>query len=122
MALTAQLRRAVIITHDCDLDNDQKKHVTVALFRALDHLITYESKDVIRNNGNDAFFYLPEHSDKIPEGYADMRRLTTTTHSFLLNRLASLSDESVLHLRAVLLRFFTRREFPQDHEEVIASA
>lgn len=108
VALKMILARGVIITHDCDIDNDDRKHITVALHRRFNASQDEQSKQTIRNNEKGAFFHTPSNG-VISEGYADLRRLTTMTQTFVSHRVASMSDESVEQLRFVLIRFFTRR-------------
>ncbi|HKB37224.1 MAG TPA: hypothetical protein VKD72_12280 [Gemmataceae bacterium] len=106
-----QVARAVVLSYDCDLDNDPD-HCLVALVRSFVGL-SDGNREVIRGNRNFSFFYLPaEAALGLDESYVDFRRLTAI-HPQTLSlaaRRASLGQEAVDALRAQLVRFFTRRE------------
>jgi hypothetical protein len=111
-----QVSRAILLTYDCEIDHDED-HRMVALVRPLTGLPA-PSQDVIRNNQNFIFFYLPGHAD-FGEGYVDFRRVTCLTPSFLddATRIASLSSDALMALQRQLLLYLTRRELSPEQAD-----
>jgi len=105
----ALLAFAVMLTHDCDLDNDPKNRV-IALVRKLDSGIPETDKANIRRNGNANYFYLPEYGDVLPESYVDFRRISSLPRGYASNlrRVASLRPSEKEQLQLQLFFFFTR--------------
>ena len=105
---TLSATRAILLTHDCEVDNDAR-YRTVAPLRLLEQLPA-PSQERVRKNRDYRFFHIPQHNGE-PEAYVDFRRLTTLAPALIpeQKRLASISDESKKALSLALLLFFTRR-------------
>ncbi len=109
--IRCQIGRAVLLSYDCDIEHE-KKHLLVALVRSFT-AVPEPDRQIIRNNENSNFFYLPEEPRfGIPESYVDLRRITCVHPGVLATcrRLASLTPQSVAALQAQLFLFITRRE------------
>jgi hypothetical protein len=111
VAAFSQIARAIIISHDCEIDKD-KKHAIVALIRSFDESQPETSKQVIRSNKKLSFFHLPALENVLPESYVDFRRITSLEPTYLepTKRIASLSDAAVSLLQLLFFRYLTRLE------------
>lgn len=110
VAVTCISTFSIVLSHGCEIDQD-RKHRMVALVRPLSSNIDPEHQDIIRQNRNYQFFYLPEWN-KLPESYVDLRRVSCLGPSYVDsgNRLASLSASAVERLYVQWIRFVTRRD------------
>jgi hypothetical protein len=111
--VSCQVARALVLTYDCDLDNDPD-HCLVALVRSFAGL-SEANRELIRGNRNFSYYHLPaDEAAGLEEAYADFRRISTLHPEALTlaTRRASLSEGAVESLRTQLIRFFTRREIP----------
>lgn len=106
-----QVSLGIILTHDCDIDQDPK-HRLVALIRPLDPRQPAQDQQVIRENRNFNFFYLPPYRDKMQESYVDFRRITCLAPEFLdkKRRVTSLTKFAIDQLHLRLFQFLTRRD------------
>jgi hypothetical protein len=102
--------RGILLTYGCEIDTD-KKHSTIALIRPL-MALPAESQEIIRQNRNFAFFYLPALDGRLPESYVDLRRLSTVHPQWTdtVTRLTSLTEEARRALLLQFFRFFVRVE------------
>jgi len=108
---TCHVTRAMLLTHDCEIDKD-KKHRTVALIRPLPEDLPAQDRATIRQNQRHAFFYLPVGGEGLPESYVDFRRVCTVSPQWVdsANRLASLTAEARRAMLLQIFRFLTRVE------------
>lgn len=105
---TLSATRAILLTHDCEVDNDVRYRL-VAPLRVLGQLPA-ATQEGVRENRDYRFFHIPPNGGE-PEAYVDFRRLTTVAPALIpeQKRLASISDEAKKALCLALLLFFTRR-------------
>ncbi len=106
---------AIILTHDCALDNDpDKSTVLLGLVRPLKGL-DGKIASTFRSNTRSRALYLPA-SEYLEEGesYLDLRRITTIQKGLLaeLVIVASMNENGRLMLREQLVRFFTHKVLP----------
>lgn len=109
--ISCNLGRAIVITHDCDIDHERRYRL-VAAIRPMDKL-DEKAKTGIVNNANGNYFYLPADVERgIDEGYVDFRRITSITKTLLeqASRKASLAKESLRALQMCFFRFVTKRD------------
>ena len=106
---------AILLSYDCEIDKPNTKTLTVALVRPLDPSIPADGQQIIRQNQNSAYFYLPAGRG-FGERYVDFRRLATLSVEIVSSakRLASLSDEAWKALQFQLIRYLTRFELNTD--------
>ncbi len=111
VSATCHVTRAMLLTHDCEIDKDQK-HRTVVLIRPLPPSMPAQERGTIQQNRRFAFFYLPAGGEQLPESYVDFRRMCTVSPRWVdtANRLASLTPEARQALLLQLFRFLTRVE------------
>jgi hypothetical protein len=105
------LARAMLLTHDCEVDKD-KKHRTVALIRLLQTNMPAGDSATIRANRRFPFFHLPAGGDQLPESYVDFRRICTVSPQWVdsATRLASLTAAARQAMLLQLFRFLARVE------------
>lgn len=108
---TCHVSRAMLLTHDCEIDKD-KKHRTVVLIRPLPANMPAQDRATIQQNRRFPFFYLPEAGDQLPESYVDFRRMCTVSPQWVdsAKRLASLTAVAQQALLLQLFRFLARVE------------
>jgi hypothetical protein len=104
VATTCHVTRALLLTYDCEIDND-KKHRLVALIRPLPKDWDQESRTILRDGRNYSYFYLPPGDGPLAESYVDFRRICTLSPLWVdsAKRLASLTTTA---RQAMLLQFF----------------
>ncbi len=109
-AALCQVSRAIVLSHDCDIENE-KEHRLVALVRPLAPVTDPGHQEIIRQNRNFNYLYLPA-AEGLDEAYVDFRRLTSLSPHFLAtaSRLRSLSGEGVRALQFGFFRFLTHHE------------
>ncbi len=106
-----QISRAILLTRDCEIDKDPN-HRLVALVRPLARIAPAD-RDIVRENRNFSYFYLPADEDRgLIEAYVDFRRITCVAPELVAKgrRLASLTEESAKALMGGLFQFLTHRE------------
>ena len=107
-----QIGRAIVLNYDCDIEND-KKHALVSLVRPLGVGQEAAHCQVIRENRNYSYCYLPADQELgLPEAFVDFRRVTCLHPEILAagTRIASLSQEALRVFQRQLMLYFTRRE------------
>jgi hypothetical protein len=105
------LSRAVMLTHDCEIEKDDK-HRVLALIRPWATIPT-EHQDAIRQGHRYRFFWLPEQNDPdFPESYVDFRRLTTVRPQALdeERRRLSMTERMREALGFAFIKFITRKD------------
>jgi hypothetical protein len=110
-----QLTWGIVLTHDCDLQNDDdKSHRLIALMRPFDTL-NEDSQAQILAAKNMGRFYLPPWEEVgLPETYVDLRRWTTLREDALppTHRVASMTDGGRQLLHAALIRYLAEMDRP----------
>jgi len=112
--VTAQFTRAMLMTFDCDLDNE--KHAwSIALVRPMTAIADEADRQNVREARNFAYFYLPEATEfGLGEAYLDFRRVTTISTDLLQvvrsPRRCSLTAAAVEMLQFQFIRFVTRKD------------
>ena len=72
---TAYLDRAIVLTHDCEIENEPR-HRTIAMVRPIE-VFSRDLRPKIDNLENHAAFALPADRDfGIPHSWVDLRRVT----------------------------------------------
>jgi hypothetical protein len=105
------LNRAVMLTHDCEIEKDDK-HRVLALIRPW-ATIPQDFQEAVRQGRRYRFFWLPEQSGPdFPESYVDFRRVTTVRPQALQeeHRRLSMTERMREALAAAFIRFITRKE------------
>lgn len=107
-----QLRWGVVLTHDCEIENeDNKRHRLLGLLRPLDALRP-EDQEVIVGGHHYGRLYLPAWDEVgLPESYADLRRITTLRLDALPGdqRVCSMSDFGREVLQKAIIRYLTEQ-------------
>lgn len=118
VAAFCQVTIGIVLTYDCDIDNEQK-HRLIALIRPLTG-VGPDYQQIVRDNLNYNFWYLPAIEDKIPESYVDFRRITTVAPQFLehMDRIASLTSSGIKSMQTQLILSLTHRELTDDIDAV----
>lgn len=110
VAAEGQLAMAIILTHDCEIENaDSKEHRLIGLVRPLDRL-NPDDRTVIVEGRHFGRMYLPSwHEVGMPESYLDLRRFTTLRGDALPDklRIASMTDLGRDILQAAIIRYLT---------------
>jgi hypothetical protein len=110
-----QLAWGIVLTHDCDLENDdEKSHRLVALLRPFGDL-GEESQGIILRGEHMGRLYLPPWEElDLPETYIDFRRWTTLREDALPpdRRILSMTDDGRRLLHAGLIRCLAAVERP----------
>jgi len=105
------LSPAVMLTHDCEIEKDDK-HRVLALIRPW-ATIPAQHQEAIRQGHRYRFFWLPEQNDPdFPESYVDFRRLTTVRPQALQEerRLLSMTDRMRQALAGAFIKYITRKD------------
>jgi len=115
VATSCQLGLGMLLTYDCEIDND-RKHRMVALIRPLDRQIPPDQQEIIRDNRNFNFLYLPAYLDKMDESYVDLRRVSCLDPALVdqAERVVSLTDVAKKALYTQLFRYLTRHDISGD--------
>lgn len=110
IAVDCHVALGMVLSHDCEIDQDGRGHRLVAMIRPLDTVADESHREQIRQSRNAQFFHLPEHA-AMPESYVDFRRLSTVLKGVVddLERVSRLTDEAVRALQVQFIRFVTRR-------------
>jgi hypothetical protein len=105
VAAPCDYTRAMLLTHDCEIDKPSTKVLNLALIRPLDPKMPEDDKTILRENRKFAFFYLPAEQEGAAESYVDFRRLGTVGVETVkaTPRLARLSE---IARKAMLFQFF----------------
>lgn len=111
---TCHVTRAMLLTHDCEIDKDSK-HRTIVLIRPLSASMPAPDRTIIQQNRRFPFFYLPSGGDRLPESYVDFRRVCTVSPLSVDSavRLASLTEAAKQAMLLQFLRFLTRVELSE---------
>jgi hypothetical protein len=105
------LAKAVMMTHDCEIEKDDK-HRVLALIRPWG-TIPAEFQDKVRQGRRYRFFWLPAQNDPdFEESYVDFRRLTTVRPKALddNHRILAMTERMREALGAAFIKFITRKE------------
>jgi hypothetical protein len=104
VAATCQVTRAMLLTHGCEIDKDNK-HRLVALIRPMPKEWDEENRKIVKQGRDFSFFYLPAGEGQLVESYVDFRRICTVAPLWAdsMTRLTSLTEEA---RHALLLQFF----------------
>jgi len=106
-----QLGRAVLLTHSCEIDKDERYRV-VALVRDMSALADNQVAE-IREGGRRRFFPLPgEPEFDFQESYIDFRRLTTVRGALLRKRkpFMTMTDALRASMAEAYIEYITRAE------------
>lgn len=105
-----QLGLAVVLTHDCEIENDDSSHHRlIGLLRPLDPLSAQE-KDTVIEGRHIGRLYVPSwHDVGLPESYLDLRRITTVRQNALPDdhRIASMTDFGRTVLQRAIIQYLT---------------
>lgn len=99
----------LVLTHDCEIDNDRRHHLVVVMIRPLSDL---NEPEVVLSGNNHAALYLPaDESIGLEETFVDFRRLTAYRQEALRpdDRLASMTETFRGRLAMAFYRFLFRR-------------
>ena len=105
------LAKAVMLTHDCEIEKDDK-HRVLALIRPWS-TIPAEHQEKVRQGLRYRFFWLPPQSDPdFEESYVDLRRLTTARPAALQeeHRLLAMTERMREALGGAFIKFITRKD------------
>ncbi len=110
VVVQCQMAIGIVISHGCEIDKDSK-HRIVALVRPLAP-VAEEHRDVIRENRNHSYFYLPPHLEVLDESYVDFRRLSCIDPQLVSTdkRLASLTPDGLAQFLATFFVYITRAD------------
>jgi hypothetical protein len=107
---------AVVLTHDCELDNaPERAPILLGLVRPLENM-TDEILESFRQNTRNRSLYLPAEGGLDRESFLDLRRKTSVRRSILpdLDVAASMNEDGRLMLREQLFRFFVHKVLPDN--------
>ncbi len=109
IAATCKRQRAILVSHDCEIDKPQVRRWLVCPVIPLVALPT-ENRDLVRRNRIYAMLHLPKYRDGLPESFVDFNQVTTLGADFIesAKRLVSLSDMGRMGLYAQFIRWLTR--------------
>jgi len=111
VAADAQVAFGIVLTHDCEIENDDRRaHRLIAILRPLAPL-NEEDRDIIRRDEHYGRLWLPAWEQVgVEEMYVDFRRITTVRLQGLppdANRIASLTDFGREVLQYAMIRYLT---------------
>ena len=103
--------QAIVITHDCEIDKQHVRGVTVCPVTPLSQL-TSKSQDLVRRNRVYSRLHLPAFRDVLTESFVDFDQLSTVDKTLAgeCERIISLSDTGRQALYAQFVRWLTRWE------------
>jgi len=112
MLARGNLTAAVVLTHDCEIDKDQRYRL-LGLIRPLAGL-PLSAVEEIKANNRRRFFYLPAEDEvyALPESYLDFRRITTVNGGVLqpAKRVLSMQDRLRDSMSEAFILYLTRAE------------
>ncbi len=102
--------RAVLLTYDCEIDKPSTKQLTLAMVRPLDPSMSFQSRQIIRENRKMSTLYLPADGNNLSESLVDFIRISVVFKEGLqaAPRLTRLSDQARQAMLFQLIRFFCR--------------
>lgn len=110
VAADGQLGLAIVLTHDCEIENsDNKEHRLVGFVRPFDRLNPQDQQTTVVGNHYARFYLPPWPAVDIVESYVDLRRITTLRHDALppSHRVASMTDLGRQLLQSHVVRYLT---------------
>jgi hypothetical protein len=102
---------AIMLSHGCQLDKDNKSRVTVAKVGPLTE-IPEQQRAGVASQQKVSMMYLPSVPG-LGDCYVDFRIITTMPRELIENqtRAACMTQSAIAQLQARLLQFFTRKDF-----------
>jgi hypothetical protein len=103
--------KAIILTHDCEIDKPQATHSHLCPVVPLSKLKP-ETQDRVKRNRIYSMFFLPRYGEVLPDSFVDFTRISTVGMDFIKGgkRIVSLSDQGRYGLYAQFIRWLTRWE------------
>lgn len=113
---TCKRQRAILITHDCEIDKPQVKRWLVCPVVPI-VVLSSGNRDRARRNRVYSMLHLPQYRDVLPESFVDFNQITTLEGDFVKGgkRLVSLSDIGRRALYSQFVRWLTRWELRDIH-------
>lgn len=112
-AVIAKCKRskAILISHDCEVDKPQVKKWLVCPVVPMDKLQP-KNHDLLKRNRIFSMLYLPKLDKILVDGFVDFNQITTLESEFVKagNRIISLSDIGRRALYVQFIRWLTRWE------------
>ena len=108
---TCKRARAILITHDCEIDKPQVTHWLVCPVVPATRLRP-ENLDRLKRNRIYSMLYLPRLGDTLVESFVDFNHISTLDPEYVRNgkRVTSLSDTGRRSLYVQFIRWLTRWE------------
>lgn len=112
IAAGCRYTKAILITHDCEIDKEHVKTLIVCPVLPLSSLAS-KSQDLVRRNRVYSRLHLPRYREALVESFVDLAQFSTIEKAHLANgqRILSLSDLGRHALYLQLIRWLTRWEF-----------
>lgn len=108
---TCRRSKAILISHDCEIDKPQVKKWLICPVVPMDRLQP-RNHDLLKRNRIFSMLYLPRLDQMIPDSFVDFNQVTTLDSEFIKSgkRIVSLSDIGRRALYIQFMRWLTRWE------------